>query len=259
MQDCKQYTRNEALIGLLFIVFCILLTVALFVFDIVSFNKQHKIVHIEYMHIGTLKIGAPLLLGGVQQIGKVIDIQTMTDRVVVTVMLFDEYNLYANQSPRPVTMGFIGDYYLFVDIPNENDTLHHIVRSGDTIRGADPINLLVIHRKMNPQEMFSLLKGLGEQLQRIAFELDEIKGQAAPYLEKLSYNTKRLQKLYKNAVDREMLERIHNNISAMNSNIEEIVSAIKTQQGSLGKMLYKKTFKNNLNNCITELKKIQED
>lgn len=282
--------KNEAKIG-----FTITIAILLFIFMMiilknVSLHERgyHILIHVDNV-TGLIK-GDPVLIAGVE-VGRVEEISLKNTDVYLRIYVNEKYRLPKDTRAFIKTLSMMGEKYVEIqpgiveEILAENDQIegYAVGDITDLTANVEPIlistskilqqfrNVLNDSAKKNIQQTLQQLNSLSLHLNRAIAESQADFASSAENFQKFSSNLKNLS-----TIDQQKLDSLGSNLLTSSKNfstatdklsltanhLEAITHQIKSQQGTLGRLVYDDglyqhldSLTINLNHLVSDIKK----
>jgi phospholipid/cholesterol/gamma-HCH transport system substrate-binding protein len=227
-------------VGLFVLAAIVGLTVVIFSISDTAFFEEGKTFHVVFSFANGMKKTAPVRIAGVDQ-GLVKDIVLFFDRadgktkVDVTVQVKKETQIPQDSVFVINQLGLMGEKYLEV-FPGQ-DTVNFITE-GQTVIGKSPLA---------QEEISSYVMIVAQKVEQTVDGINTIlrdEGNVAAVKNSLADVQSILTEIKTSS----------NNLSHMTTTIDEVVTAIKSGQGTVGKLLYDPALYNNLEGFTADLK-----
>ena len=241
----------------------VLLGIAIFCFFVffisgVYLFKRGYFLNVEYTFVSGISRGAPIRYAGVP-VGEVNQLKTDYDengkpRVVVKIWIKE--GTIVRENTKVEIRGAFALSEAHIEISSDGKNEGRILKSGDHIRGIDPVPLDNLIREGD--EITKILKNILINVESFTAD-EEIKSALRDVVFNVDALTSQLNHMLYTSEDditdaiskaEQSLSELHNTIARTNS----IMDSIETQEGTVGKLLYNDEMYNEVLAFIKDIK-----
>lgn len=197
--------KEEMKAGIIILTSLILLTAFIILIGGSQFFEKLDKYHVKVMDAAGLEVGAQVKLGGVR-IGRVLDIKAPTDPgqpVTIEIGIKNGTILYKGTQALITQVGLVGDIYLLLSVEK---TTNERLREGETIPSEEQVQFARIMNRV--EDLSKSIDGLIRDVDRL-------------------FSQKNIKEIEK------VIENTNRTITSASSNLDQIVSALKSTTDKL--------------------------